>query len=87
MQTVYHCKAFHAGSSTVIEKILNNVPWDGVVEKFNLIGCADAPACYAWSLLDGHEERCVTVLQIYPVISAETAVKTTIAGDQIGPEG
>jgi hypothetical protein len=74
------CKARHVESKPVIELFLGKVAWDGVVEAFELTGHPHAKRSYAWSYVDKGEPQCVTVLEIPPVDSAETAVKIAIVG-------
>jgi hypothetical protein len=57
------------------------VAWDGVVEVFRLAGHPKAKRCYAWSFTEGKETRFVTVLEIPPVESAQTAVRAAIASE------
>ena len=49
------------------------------VEAFDIQGHPKARRCYAWSYEEGGETQYVTVLEIPPVDSAETAVKVAIA--------
>jgi hypothetical protein len=58
--------------------------WDGEVEVFELFNHPKAKTCYAWSHRDGkhdEHERFVTVLELPPVNSAESAVKVAIASE------
>jgi len=65
----------------VIEMFWQKVAWDGVVEVFRLAGHPKAKRCYAWSYTEGKETRFVTVLEIPPVESAQTAVRAAIASE------
>jgi hypothetical protein len=56
-----------------------SVAWEGVVEVFNLTGHPKAKRCYAWSYQGNKEEQFVTVLEIPPVVSPQTAVRASIA--------
>jgi hypothetical protein len=51
--------------------------WDGVVEVFDLIGHPKAKRCYAWTY--GEPEQFITVLEIPPVMDAQSAVKVGVA--------
>jgi hypothetical protein len=58
--------------------------WNGYVEVFDLNGHPKAKRAYGWSHPDGNDnktERFVTVLEIPPVNSPETAVKIAIYSD------
>lgn len=79
IETMHHCTARHAASEIVIELFQGQVAWDGVVEVFDIQGHPKAGRCYAWSYEEGGETQYVTVLEIPPVDSAETAVKVAIA--------
>jgi hypothetical protein len=78
VETMHKCKARHVESKPVIELFKGQVAWDGVVEAFELTGHPHAKRCYAWSYTDKGEPQYVTVLEIPPVDSAETAVKIAI---------
>jgi hypothetical protein len=78
VETMHKCKPRHIESRPVIEMFRGKVAWDGVVEAFELKGHPHAKRCYAWSYLDKGEPQYVTVLEIPPVDSAETAVKIAI---------
>ena len=79
VETMHKCKARHIESKPVIELFRGKVAWDGVVEAFELTGHPHAKRCYAWSYMEKGEPQYVTVLEIPPVDSAETAVKIAIA--------
>jgi hypothetical protein len=79
VETMHKCKARHVESKPVIELFRGKVAWDGVVEAFELTGHPHAKRCYAWSYEDNGEPQYVTVLEIPPVDSAETAVKIATA--------
>jgi hypothetical protein len=78
VETMHKCTARHVESKPVIELFRGEVAWDGVVEAFELTGHPHAKRCYAWSYLENDEPQYVTVLEIPPVDSAETAVKIAI---------
>jgi len=55
-----------------------------MVEVFDITGHPKAKRAYGWSHKagkDDQEERFVTVLEIPPVVSPETAVKVAIAAE------
>ena len=69
----------HRASVPVKEVFQGQPIWDGAVEVFDLNGHPDANAAYAWSHeTDSEETRHVTVLQVPPAVSPETAVRTFI---------
>ena len=79
IETMHRCKAVHASSEVVIELFRDEVAWDGVVETFDLTGHPKAKRCHAWSYEEKGETQFVTVLELPPVDSPETAVKVAIA--------
>jgi hypothetical protein len=79
IETMHHCTASHVASEPVIELFNGEVAWDGVVETFELGGHPKAKRCHAWSYEEGGETQFVTVLELPPVDSAESAVKVAIA--------
>jgi hypothetical protein len=79
IEGMHKCTALHVESKPVIELFEGQVAWDGVVEAFELTGQPRAKRCYAWSFIENDELQYVTVLEIPPVDSAETAVKIAIA--------
>ena len=71
----------HVRSVPVTEQFKGNVVWDGIVEVFELHGHPKATHAYAWA----HDtddpkqpKRSVTVLNIPPAVSPETAVRIAI---------
>lgn len=68
----------------VHEQFKGQTVWQGSVEVFDLTGHPKAKRAYGWSHLDkadDSEERFVTVLEVPPVESAETAVRASIMAD------
>jgi len=71
----------HVQSVPVKEEFNGNVIWDGIVEVFQLHGHPKATHAYAWT----HDtddpkqpKRSMTVLNIPPATSPETAVRVAI---------
>jgi hypothetical protein len=86
IETAHHCAARHIDSTPVFEAFQGQVIWEGVVDTFSLFGHPVAKRCYAWPFKDdAGAEQTVTVLEIPPVNSPETAVKIAIASGQITP--
>ncbi|MFY9988587.1 MAG: hypothetical protein WAK31_27790 [Chthoniobacterales bacterium] len=79
IRAVHGCESRHVQSVPVREIFNKLVAWEGVVEVFDLIDHPKAKRCYAWSYQDGKHTGSVTVLELPPVDSAETAVKIAIA--------
>ena len=81
---LHGCDSKHVESVPVHEVFQGKTAWNGVVEVFDLTGHPKAKRAYAWSHLDGERDektKYVTVLQIPPVDSPQTAVKVGIAGE------
>jgi hypothetical protein len=81
---LHRCDSKHVESVPVEEMFQGQMVWQGSVEIFSLSGHPKAKRAYAWSHVDGKDdddERFVTVLELPPVKSAETAVKVAIASE------
>jgi hypothetical protein len=65
----------------IVEMFGSKTVWEGVVEAFDLTGHAKAKRCYAWSYHDGKETQFVTVLELPPVDSPQTAIRASIVAD------
>jgi hypothetical protein len=66
----------------VIEEYQGQTVWEGEVEIFDLHDHPKAKRAYAWGYsTDGNDQRYVTVLEMPPVTSPETAVKASIVRD------
>ena len=79
VEVMHGCKAKHERSVPVVEMFGQQKAWEGVVESFAITGHPKAKRCYAWSFQDGKEKRYVTVLEIPPIESPQTAVRAAIA--------
>ena len=73
------CKAKHVESVPVLEMFRGQTVWEGVVEVFDLSGHPKAKRAYGWAYQDGKETRFVSVLELPPVDSPNTAVRAAIA--------
>lgn len=63
--------------------------WEGEVEVFKITGHPTAKRCYGWlpgKGIDDQGERFVTILEIPPVVSPETAVRTSVLSDSKNSE-
>jgi hypothetical protein len=84
VQHLHNCAAVHRETVPVHEVFKGQTVWKGDVEVYDLTGHPKAKRCYAWSHLDGAKDehtRFVAVLEIPPVVSAETAVRVQIVKD------
>jgi hypothetical protein len=80
----HKCDAVHRESVFVHESFEGKTIWKGDVEVFDLVDHPEAKKCFAWS----HQEKqnnkrvkLITMLDKWPVNSAETAVRTAIFFD------
>lgn len=81
---LHNCSATWRESVPVREIFNGKTIWQGNVEVFDLAGHPKAKRAYGWSHPEGDDnkgERFVAVLEIPPVVSAETAVKISIVSD------
>jgi len=72
----------HITSVPVKEVFNGETIWEGIVEVFTLHGHPTANTAYAWTHATDDPEkpkRTVTVLQVPPAVSPETAVRLAIA--------
>jgi len=84
VEHLHKCSAVHVSTVPVHEKFKGQTVWQGEVEIFDLTGHPKAKRAYGWSHREGHNdegERFVAVLEIPPVVSAETAVRVSIVAD------
>lgn len=81
---MHNCSATWRESVPVQEVFKGKTLWKGNVEVFDLAGHPKAKRAYGWSHPEGKDnqgERFVTVLEIPPVDSPQTAVKIAIYSD------
>jgi hypothetical protein len=84
VEHLHKCSAVHVSTVPVHEKFKGQTVWQGQVEVFELTGHPKAKRAYGWSHREGEGdegERFVAVLEIPPVVSAETAVRVSIVSD------
>ncbi len=76
----YKCQAKHIKTVPIHEQHQGKTIWQGEVEVFELMGHPKAKQCCGWGFEDkpGHTEF-VTVLEVSPVISPQTAVRAYLA--------
>jgi hypothetical protein len=81
LQMVIHqlhkCDSRHLESVPVHETFQGQTIWQGDVEVFELIGHSKAKRCYGWTY--GEPEEFITILELPPVDSAQSAVKVGVA--------
>jgi hypothetical protein len=81
---LHGCNSTWVETVPVKEVFRGETIWIGFVEVFTLSGHPKAKKAYAWSHAEGKNdtgERFVTVLEIPPVESPQTAVKVAIAAE------
>ncbi len=82
VRLLHGCEATHQQTALVKELFLDTMVWDGKVEVFALTGHPKAKRCYAWGCTNYQAPEklgVVTVLEIPPVESPETAVRVSIS--------
>jgi hypothetical protein len=89
-QVIFH---LHKADSTWVESVpvhevfQGQTVWEGSVEVFDLRDHPKAERCYAWSHLDGpddKDERFVAVLEIPPIVSPVAAVRAATVAEAKG---
>ena len=84
IEHLHKCTAVHFATVPVHEQFKGSTVWQGLVEIFDVYGHHKATRIYGWSHRQGKDdsgERFVTVLELPPVVSAETAVRASIMAD------
>jgi hypothetical protein len=79
IQEAHGCQSVHVDSQHVHELFNGLTAWQGTVEIFNLVGHPKAQRAFVWQYDEGQETKTITVLEIPPVDSPESAVKVAIA--------
>ena len=77
VEHLHNCAAVHVSSKHVKEVFRGETAWEGDVEAFDLRGHPKAKRCYGWSY--GEPEQFITILELPPVDSPESAVKVGVA--------
>ena len=77
IQHLHNCVAVHRESVPVHEIFDGKTVWKGDVEVFDLTGHPKAQRCYGWSY--GEPEEFITISELPPVDSAQSAVKVGAA--------
>src|SRR5438105_8844236 len=79
IRATHGCESLHVESVPVVEKFEGQIAWEGTVEVFDLVGHPQAKRAYAWTYRDGNQNKTITVLEIPPVDSPQSAVNVAIA--------
>jgi hypothetical protein len=77
IRQLHKSDAEHIESVPVREVFGGKTVWQGNVEVFQLTGHPKAQRCYGWSY--GEPEQFITILELPPVDSAQSAVKVGVA--------
>jgi hypothetical protein len=77
IQHLHNSAAVHRQTVPVHELFEGKTVWKGDVEVFDLTGHVMAKRCYGWSY--GEPEEFITILELPPVNSAQSAVKVGVA--------
>ena len=76
IEHLHKCSARHVWTDYIKEEFNGKTLWKGPVEVFNITGHPKAKRCYGWSY--GEPEEFITILELPPVDSAQSAVKVGI---------
>ena len=82
------CEAVRLRTASVREAFRDEMIWDAAVEVFALLGHDKAKCCYAWGIPRENEADgldVVTVLEIPPVMSPESAVRAALLNGKAPP--
>src|SRR5260221_9145668 len=77
IEHLHKCAAHWLRSDHVREDFNGKTVWEGDVEVFGVTGHPKAKRCYGWSY--GEPEEFITILELPPVDSAQSAVKVGVA--------
>ena len=81
---LHGCESQYVESVPVTETFQGETVWEGEVEVFDIRGHPKAKRAYAWGLATGENDqamRYVTVLELPPVDSPQTAVKAAVMSE------
>lgn len=79
IKAMHGCDSRYVESVPVHEVFQGQTAWQGTVEVFELIGHVNAKRAYTWQYKEGKGTKTVSVLEIPPVSSPQTAVQVAIA--------
>lgn len=81
IHNLHGCDSRHVRTVHVSEVFKGQTIWDGDVEVFALVEHSTAKTAYAWVHMKDKVPQFVTVLQLPPVDSPESAVKISLAAE------
>jgi len=82
IRQLHKCESVHQKTVFVDERFQGIAIWQGDIEVFELIGHPKARRCFAWFHSDAAKGvRPVALLERWPIISPQTAVRFAIAFD------
>jgi hypothetical protein len=84
ISNLHGCDSKYLETVPIIEEFNGQTVWEGEVEVFELIGHPKAERCYAWGHATGENDqarRYVTVLELPPVDSPQTAVRAGVVSE------
>ena len=85
IRATHGCEPQYERTEVVPEISSEQFPCGGFVRVFRFMDHPKARRCYAWIYRHGEERKSVTVLELPPVESAESAIKAAIAGNGATP--
>src|SRR6266699_13402 len=77
IEHLHKCSAHWLRSEYVKEEFQGKTVWEGDVEVFGVTDHPKAKRCYGWTY--GEPEEFITILELPPVDSAQSAVKIGVA--------
>ena len=77
IEHLHNCAATYRQTVPVREVFKGKTIWQGDVEVFDLVGHPKAKTCYGWT--HGEPEEFITILELPPVDSAQSAVKVGVS--------
>jgi len=77
IEHLHNCGATWRATAPVREIFRGKTLWQGDVEVYDLTGHPKAKRCYGWSF--GEPEEFITILELPPVDSPESAVKVGVS--------
>jgi len=79
---LHNCTAKYVESVSVLEEFQGETVWQGDVEVFELLDHPKAKMGYGWGYATSEQgRRYITVLELPPVTSPQTAVKAAVVSE------
>ncbi len=79
IQAVHGCKSRYCRTVHVRESDARGALWDGFVKVFDLLEHPHAECCYAWREPAGSQPKIIAILNLLPIDSPESAVRSFLA--------